>query len=592
MKITIFIFLILKLMLKPKNGRVLLNTHILIFLLLVFFSPFICIAQNKYDAVEIDSLAEKTYPELKNIFYNNLENTTLAEKIARYTLNKGIKEKVYKAVANSYIRLHYVFEDDTTLAEKYIDSSIVVCKTYKLGELLAESYYFKGGLQYKTGEYNSSLNYYLQSRDYYHEIKDIESYYMLHNCVGILKLRIQDNEDALNIFKDCLAFEEESIKKEDTIMPYSYINTVRSLAIAYAANGKIDSTSFYNIKGYKLAKLHPKYNELSFTHLEGGNQFLKGNYKAAEDSLIKSLPYLKKLNSKDNLAIAYSHLGRIYKKFNELEKSVFYFKKTDSIYTTTKYLIAEPREIYINLINYYRNKKDLKQQLYYTEQLIKIDNVLTKDYTVLSNTFNEHDITSLTKEKERLTTLLNNDKNKHKKSIVFFTIALSFLLLFFIYFYSKKINNDKKFNRIINELKAKNKKPNVISSQNPKKILLTIDQQLIDSVLEELNIFENNKDYLKPKITLNKLAKQLNTNSKYLSQIINKFKSKTFSNYINDLRIEYVVDVLQGNNSQLKNYTIKAIAQEVGFTSTESFTKAFYKKNGLTVSYFIKKIKK
>lgn len=105
-------------------------------------------------------------------------------------------------------------------------------------------------------------------------------------------------------------------------------------------------------------------------------------------------------------------------------------------------------------------------------------------------------------------------------------------------------------------------------------------------------IFENNKDYLKPKITLNKLAKKLNTNSKYLSQIINKFKSKTFSNYINDLRIEYFIEELQDNNTQLKNYTIKAIAQEIGFTSTESFTKAFYKKNGLTVSYFMKKIEK
>jgi len=85
------------------------------------------------------------------------------------------------------------------------------------------------------------------------------------------------------------------------------------------------------------------------------------------------------------------------------------------------------------------------------------------------------------------------------------------------------------------------------------------------------------------------LAKILNTNSKYLSKVINKFKSKTFNNYINELRIEYFMQEFQ-SNSQFKNYTIKAIAEEVGFTNTETFTKAFFKKNGLTVSYFMKKL--
>lgn len=387
-------------MLKPKKELILFRTNTIILLLFVFYTSFIAVAQNKPEKVEIDSLVEKTYPELKDIFYDNLDNITLAEKIARYTLNKGIKEKTYKAVANSYIRLHYVFEDDNVLAEKYIDSSITVCKTYKLDELLAENYSYKGDLHYNSGAYNSALNYYLQSRGYYHKVKDRESYYILHYSVGLLKLRIQANEDALNIFKECLAYEEENLKKENTIVPYSYLSTIRSLAITYAANSKIDSTSFYNIKGYRLAKLHPEYNELNFTHIEGGNQFLKGNYKAAEDSLIKALPYLKESKPKDNLAIAYSHLGRIYNQYNDIEKSVAYFKKVDSIYTATNYLIAEPREIYTNLINYYRNKKDIKQQLYYTEQLIKIDKVLTKDYTVIGTTFNEYDIANLTSEKK------------------------------------------------------------------------------------------------------------------------------------------------------------------------------------------------
>ena len=107
----------------------------------------------------------------------------------------------------------------------------------------------------------------------------------------------------------------------------------------------------------------------------------------------------------------------------------------------------------------------------------------------------------------------------------------------------------------------------------------------------DLKLFEDDEEFLKPKISLSSLAKRLNTNTKYLSKVINRFKDKTFSNYINDLRIDYVTKQLQ-TNTQLKKYTITAMAKEVGFTNTETFTKAFFKKNGLTVSYFIKKLEK
>ncbi|WP_160129642.1 AraC family transcriptional regulator [Kordia antarctica] len=41
----------------------------------------------------------------------------------------------------------------------------------------------------------------------------------------------------------------------------------------------------------------------------------------------------------------------------------------------------------------------------------------------------------------------------------------------------------------------------------------------------------------------------------------------------------------------MRNYTISAIALEAGFSSTESFTRAFSKKTGLNVSYFLQNIK-
>jgi AraC-like DNA-binding protein len=74
-----------------------------------------------------------------------------------------------------------------------------------------------------------------------------------------------------------------------------------------------------------------------------------------------------------------------------------------------------------------------------------------------------------------------------------------------------------------------------------------------------------------------------------LSKTINHYKGKNFTQYLNDLRITYIINKLKVDK-KIRKYTIKAIAEEVGFSNSESFAKAFFNKTGLQPSYFIKKI--
>ncbi|WP_160112011.1 AraC family transcriptional regulator [Aquimarina sp. AU58] len=101
--------------------------------------------------------------------------------------------------------------------------------------------------------------------------------------------------------------------------------------------------------------------------------------------------------------------------------------------------------------------------------------------------------------------------------------------------------------------------------------------------------FKNSKDCLRPNITLANLASKLNTNSKYLSKTINLHKKKSFSQYINDLRIEYLIEKLKTDNAY-RNYTIKAISKEIGFNTPKAFSQAFFKKTGMHPSEYIKNI--
>jgi AraC-like DNA-binding protein len=83
----------------------------------------------------------------------------------------------------------------------------------------------------------------------------------------------------------------------------------------------------------------------------------------------------------------------------------------------------------------------------------------------------------------------------------------------------------------------------------------------------------------------------LGTNSKYLNEILKIYKDKTFSQYINDLRIDYITKLLY-EEPKSREYKISYLAEICGFSSREVFAVAFKKKMGISPSYFIENLRK
>ena len=109
-------------------------------------------------------------------------------------------------------------------------------------------------------------------------------------------------------------------------------------------------------------------------------------------------------------------------------------------------------------------------------------------------------------------------------------------------------------------------------------------------ILKGLAAFEKSEKFLKKDLTISSLAAQLNTNTKYLSEAIKNNRSENFSNYINSLRINYIVHKLY-NDPKYREYKISYLAEECGYASSQVFVIAFKKINGLTPSYFIQNLK-
>lgn len=105
-------------------------------------------------------------------------------------------------------------------------------------------------------------------------------------------------------------------------------------------------------------------------------------------------------------------------------------------------------------------------------------------------------------------------------------------------------------------------------------------------LLQRLKDFEKTTDYVRPDISLQSLAKKLDTNTKYLSEIINKHKQKNFNTYINELRINYITGKLK-ENPVYRNYKIKYLAEESGFSTHSAFAATFKTVNGLSPAHYI-----
>lgn len=118
---------------------------------------------------------------------------------------------------------------------------------------------------------------------------------------------------------------------------------------------------------------------------------------------------------------------------------------------------------------------------------------------------------------------------------------------------------------------------------------IQVPQDIIESILDELKIFERDLGYLSQDIDLPSLAKTIGTNHSYLSRVVNHVKGKPFKKYLNDMRIEFAYVDLQ-TDPKKRRYTIEAIAFENGFRSAESFSKKFKQRYDVYPSEFLRKL--
>ncbi|WP_394706633.1 helix-turn-helix domain-containing protein [uncultured Draconibacterium sp.] len=98
-------------------------------------------------------------------------------------------------------------------------------------------------------------------------------------------------------------------------------------------------------------------------------------------------------------------------------------------------------------------------------------------------------------------------------------------------------------------------------------------------------ILHNDEIYTNPDLSLQSLATKLNSNTSYLSSIINKNYKCNFKTLINSLRIDKAKKMLV--SEKYKNLSMEGIIEAVGFSSRSGFYQAFKSNTGLTPTQYI-----
>lgn len=555
-----------------------LYQYLLIFL---FFSTFL---QAQKKQIHLESLS---YDVLKEAFFKNEGKIEIQKKYAKAFLNKAKKENNTPKVARGYYYFTLLYNDNRKII--YFDSIInnvrlpVSEKNFPF-----VAYIEKGHFLARKYRYNEAINSYLKLEKLAFS-KNLNYYYKAKFAIGILKSeKMGEVKESLPLFKECYTFYKS--KKNNPDLTFVYEMSIFALADAYKSIKKRDSASYYNKLGFfETKKSKNEYLHHVFILNEGANQVLVNNFKATLDSVTKALPYIIKNKDNNNTLASFYYRARGYQGLGNKKKALENYKKVDSLYKLNSFISPEFSDGYKFIIDYYKESGDKENQLKYVTTYLEIQNQFQKEYKELSVKLkNDYDLPNLVKDKETLIKSLQTDEKKYFWLIVFLIgLALCFVIIS-IYQSRQKKKYKLNFEKIINKTSKPEILNDVIITQTPKKESL-LSVSLVKDLNDKLKKFEKDKMYKNSNINIQNLAGDFNTNTKYLSLFINENKNKTFINYINDLRVDNIIDELK-QNKNLRKYTIAALAEEAGFNTAESFSNAFYKRTEIKPSFFVKEL--
>jgi AraC-like DNA-binding protein len=490
--------------------------------------------------------------------------------------------------AQSFLNKHYLSDDVENLIHSNPDQALKIAQYLlsktntsnkekaRVNYLISKSYLVKG-------DYSSALNFLYEEKNYEEYLTDLQKIDIQISKVTLLRELSLDKQA-----KRILHQIEGTEKNTSDHKLKSYIETSVSLEKA-----KFFGKENKNKEGIELLEkqiiakqdILQEFKELQLNYIIAlGQLFLnQKDLGKAQVQFESALSIIDKLND-DN---RFSKINALYglagiaflnndhqRVVTLLEEALIYAKKFNNLFLQVR--ITEQQStsyLALNDISNYKSANMLFFELQ-TDTEAQEQEAVNTAYNLISDEYTEE---------------YSQDK-LHYFNILYVVSGLFLIaLLIALFFWQKLLQRKRGLDEIISYIEIT--RSNMLSSfntvdkkQEPKKNVILKETE--EQILNKLKRFESSKRFINKDISLAVLAGQLDSNTKYLSEIINTHYNVNFNTYINKLRINYIIEKLKTDPNYI-NYKISYLAENCGFSSHSSFATVFKSITGISPVKFI-----
>ncbi|MBC8755180.1 helix-turn-helix domain-containing protein [Kordia sp. YSTF-M3] len=526
--------------------------------------------------------------EIEELIYDTFDqkkDTLLGLAYCNSFLERGKKQQNYEVQYFSSYQIAYInyMKSDHKQAVRYAHMSVKVAEKMQDTISSFNSNILLGSSWYVLGNYDEALQSYLVAKELATKLQDLQSELICLANIANTRAKLDRYEDALKGYNSILNILDEKDKGTFDLYVSTYLSSLLGKVLCLTGLGNLEAAEKACAKGIALAE------ENGLNRFVGDFNINLGSVHYEKEAYYKSLGFLREGKKilrnhgglQNNLYITDFFIARNLYKLEELEEAA---SLLDGIFESIgeKLITDRVEEMYELAKRIAEIQNNKEKQIFYLDKLNKINAIKTERESNAKDLLHKDDLKDIVTENEKLA----NEKSKSivDKNIILIGASILFVvvLLVFLSYHKRTKLKEQKFLTIIENISK-----NTIAkkqSQNPK-----IKDEKANSILEKLQELENTDFYLSKNATLHTTAKLLNTNTTYLSKALNDVKKQSFNQYLNKLRIDYVLVKLK-EDSVFRSYTIHAISEEIGYKSATTFIKEFKNKTGLNPSYYIKKI--
>ena len=173
-------------------------------------------------------------------------------------------------------------------------------------------------------------------------------------------------------------------------------------------------------------------------------------------------------------------------------------------------------------------------------------------------------------------------KDKHEFQLMFFSLVGFVVLIILLVFYILYLVRSRK---LLIQLARKKERGDLIAAQEESGYQ---HNPTLVHVLENIKNSINDRFYLQKGLTLKDYAASIESNTSYVSKVINTEYDCNFSSFINNLRVDYFIQLIKSGGHQ--KYTLEHLSSQAGFSSISTFNRTFKQQTGLSPKTYIQEV--